>query len=170
MPKPTRNKPRRIIKIPSSYLEAIPLGNVLFPSLFQLENGLRLAINDFLKTCYGPDWWTVSLKAQLLGVFEYAEEQEKKRNSMPWIGDSSRVAVLPIHLVTLGHLEEIVKKYRSDCIPQLFPTIEFFVGHMETIKRVRNLYSHMFPCITQADCKLARREILTLAPHINSRL
>jgi len=89
---------------------------------------------------------------------------------MPWIGASSRVSVLPIHLITLGQLEEIVKSYRSDCIPQLFPTIEFFLGHMEAIKRVRNLYSHMFPCITKDDCKLAKREIVTLAAHINSKL
>ncbi len=165
-----RHRRRRIIKIPAPYFEAIELGNILFPSLFQLENGLRLAIHNFLKTCYGPDWWTVSLKLKLPTVFEYVEEQQKKRNAMPWIGDSSRVSLLPIHLVTLGHLEEIVKKYSPDCIPQLFPTLNFFLGHMEVIKRVRNLYSHMFPCITQADCRLARREILTLAAHINTRL
>jgi len=160
----------RIIKIPKPNLEAVEIGNVLFPLLFQLENGLRLAINDFLKTCYGPDWWDFSLKSQLRTVFNYADEQQQKRNAMPWIGDSSRVVLLPIHLVTLGHLEEIVKKYRSDCIPQLFPTLEFFLGHMEVIKRVRNLYSHMVPCITRADCTLARREIRTLASHINTRL
>jgi len=62
---------------------------------------------------------------------------------MPWIGDSDIVEVLPIHRVTLGHLEEIVKKFQSDRIPELFPTLEFFLGHMEIIKRVRNLYSHV---------------------------
>lgn len=89
---------------------------------------------------------------------------------MPWIGASARVQILPLHLVTLGHLEEIVKKYKPDCIPQLFPTLEFFLGHMEVIKRVRNLYTHMFPCITRDDCRTARREILTLATHINAML
>jgi hypothetical protein len=54
--------------------------------------------------------------------------------------------------------------------PGVIPTIEFFLGHMEVIKRVRNLYSHMFPCITKQDCTLAKREILTLGTHINSRL
>ena len=49
-------------------------------------------------------------------------------------------------------------------------TIEFFLGHMEVIKRVRNLYAHMFPCITKADCTLAKREIRTLGTHINDRL
>ncbi len=89
---------------------------------------------------------------------------------MPWIGNSQIVSVLPIHLVTLGHLEEIVKKYKSDCIPEIFPTIEFFLGHMEVIKRVRNLYAHMFPCLTADDVSLARREMLTLCAHINARL
>lgn len=165
-----RSKIRRIIKIPKEYLEAVEFGNILFPSLFQLENGLRLVINSHLTVCYGTNWWIISLRPRLPRVFEYAENQQTKRSAMPWIGASSRVAILPIHLVTLGHLEEIVKQYRSDCIPQLFPTLEFFLGHMEVIKRVRNLYSHMFPCITKEDCMLAKREITTLAAHINSKL
>lgn len=151
-------------------MEAVELGNILFPSLFQLENGLRLAINNHLTVFYGVNWWTVSLQPRLPTVYDYAFHQQDKRDAMPWIGASSRIQVLPIHLVTLGHLEEIVKSYRPDCIPELFPTLEFFLGHMESIKRVRNLYSHMFPCITRDDCKLARREILTLASHINSKL
>jgi hypothetical protein len=166
----TKSKPRRILKIPAEYLEAAEFGNVLFPHLFQFENGLRLAINKFLSACYGPDWWDVSLKTQLPRVHEYAENQQTKRNLMPWIGDSARVTVLRIHLVTLGQLEEIVRKYRSDCIPDLFPTLDFFTGHMEVIKRVRNMYSHMFPCITKKDCRIAKNEIATLATHINEKL
>jgi osmotically inducible protein OsmC len=78
--------------------------------------------------------------------------------------DAQQLAITRIELHT-EHLEEVVKRYRSDCIPELFPTIEFFLGHMEVIKRVRNLYSHMFPCITKQDCTLAKR-----GTHINSRL
>jgi len=158
------------LKLPTEYLEVIPLGRVLFSPLFQLENGLRLALNNFLITCYGANWWEDSLKAQLPKIHEYAKEQEAKRQLMPWIGSSSRVPILPIHLITLGQLEEIVKKYQSDCIPQVFPTLEFFLGHMEVIKRVRNLYSHMAPCITDGDCTLAKREIATLSDHINTKL
>lgn len=134
------------------------------------KNGLRLAIHNHLTVCYGVDWWQVSLRPKLPAVYDYAGSQQKRLDDMPWTGASSRVPVLFIHLVTLGHLEEIVKKYQSDCIPQLFPTLEFFLGHMEAIKRVRNLFSHMFPCITKNDCQLAKREILTLATHINSKL
>ncbi len=144
--------------------------NVLFPALYQFENGLRIALDSFLQTCYGSDWWNASLKGRLSNTFFYAEEQRKKLDAMPWIGDSSAVQVLPVHLITLGQLEEIVKVYKSDCIPQLFPNIEFFVGHMELIKRVRNMYSHMFPCITHEDCQIAKSEIRVLSRHINSRL
>jgi hypothetical protein len=165
-----RGRTRRIVKIPNEYFEAVALGNVLFPALYQFENGLRLTIHHFLATCYGPDWWMKSLQVELPKIFEYGANQQDKMAAMPWIGSSARISVLPVHLVTLGHLEEIIKKYRSDCIPELFPTIEFFLGHMEAIKRVRNLYSHMFPCITRQDTILARREILTLAGHLNSKL
>jgi len=161
---------KRIVKIPKEYIEVIHLSNVLFPALYQFENGLRLAIHHYLSTCYGVDWWKASLQTALPDIFKYVDEQRNKMAVMPWIGASTRIEVLPVHLVTLGHLEEIIKKYRSDCIPELFPTLEFFLGHMEAIKRVRNMYSHMFPCITRQDTTLAKREILTLASHLNSKL
>ncbi len=160
----------RIVRLPAAYFEALDLANLLFPPLYQFENGLRVLLDGFLQTCYGTDWWDVSLKVKLPTVFNYAESQKKKLDAMPWIGDSTAVAVLPVHLVTLGHLEEIVKAYQSDCIPELFPNIHFFLGHTELIKRVRNMYSHMFPCITRDDCTDTRSEIRILARHINSKL
>jgi hypothetical protein len=161
---------KRIVRLPAEYLAAMDAANVLFPALYQFENGLRIAVDSFLQTCYGPEWWDASLKGRLINTFIYAEGQRKKLDAMPWIGDSSAVKVLPVHLITLGQLEEIVRVYQSDCIPQLFPNIEFFVGHMELIKRVRNMFSHMFPCITREDCQIAKSEIRVLSRHINSRL
>jgi len=166
-PKPV---PRRLVRIPAAYMEGIDPASGLFSPLYQFENGLRILVNDFLTTCYGNAWWDVSLRAKLPRIYQYAEEKKVEKASMPWIGTSARVAILPIHLITLGQLEEIVKAYQSDCIPHLFPSLTFFQGHMEVIKRVRNLYSHMFPCITQQDCRVARREISTLSEHINARL
>jgi len=149
------------------------LGNVIFPALYQFENGLRLLVHGYLETLYSSNWWNLSLKLKgkkAEEIFSYVEAQQKKLDAMPWIGSSSEVTVLPVHLVTLGQLEEIVRLYRSECIPQLFPTLEFFVGHMELIKRVRNMYTHMFPCISREDCQVAKSEIRVLARHINSRL
>jgi hypothetical protein len=161
---------KRLLRIPKEYCDAIPIGERLFSPLFQFENGLRLAVHRFLTMCYGIDWWDMSIKKRLPDIYKYAENQKSKMDMMPWIGDSASVTVLPIHLVTLGQLEEIVKEYRTECIPDLFPNMEFFLGHMECIKRVRNLYAHMFPCLTRKDSQLARREIITLSSHINARL
>lgn len=161
---------RRIVRVPKEYLEAMQFGNVMFPPLFQFENGLRLAVDKHLTVCYGVDWWNIKLKTKKPDIWQYAEDMETKNGLMPWIGASARITIQKIHLITLGQLEEIVKNFRSECFPQLFPTLEFFVGHMECIKRVRNLYSHMFPCMTKGDCKLAKREIATLADHINTKL
>src|SRR2546422_4504687 len=140
-------KVRPLLRIPPEYLEAIPHGRELLSPLYQFENGLRLAIHKHLSTCYGTNWWDDKLRFDLPDIHIYATEQKAKSDKMPWIGDSPNVKALPIHRITLGHLEEIVKKFQSDCIPELFPTLEFFLGHMEGIKRVRNLYSHMFPCL-----------------------
>ena len=148
----------------------LDVANLLFPALYQFENGLRLAIHYFLETCYGADWWNSSLQAQLPDIHQYEAQQRAKLATTPWLGASSRVVVLPVHLITLGHLEVIITKYKSDCIPELFPNLTFFLGHMDVIKRVRNMYSHMFPCISRTDTQVARREILTLAAHLNSKL
>ncbi len=141
----------------------------MFSSFYQFENGLRLAIHRHLATCYG-DWWEKKLQFELPEIYNYATEQKRKADMMPWIGDSARTQVLPIHRVTLGHLEEIVKKFQADCIPQLFPSLDFFTGHMTCIKRVRNLYTHMFPCLDIQDSRLAKREIKTLGDHLTSKL
>lgn len=165
-----RFRVRRLLRIPKEYLDAIPIGEQLFSPLFRFENGLRLAIHRFLSQFYTDNWWELSLKARLPDIYRYVEDQKAKKNLMPFIGDSALVKLLPIHLVTLGQLEEIVKKYSSECIPDLFPTMEFFLGHMECVKRVRNLYAHMVPCLTRGDKALAKREIFTLSSHINTKL
>ena len=169
--KQQKRLPRRLIRnLPSEYLEAVQLGQDLFSPLFQFENGLRLAIHNHLEICYGNDWWEISLKAKLRDVYDYADNQRTRHNLMPWIGDSARVHLLPIHQVTLGQLEKIVRSYRSDCIPELFPTLEFFIGHMDVIKKVRNMFAHMFPCITNNDCRTAKREIQTMSSHVSTKL
>jgi len=166
----SRGRLRRAIKLPAEYFEAVEITSVLFSPLYRFENGLRILLDGYLTTCYGANWWSASLKAKLPKVFEYSEDQQKKLDAMPWIGDSNAVAILPIHLVTLGHLEEIIKAYQSECIPQLFPNLTFFLGHMELIKRIRNMYTHMFPCISRSNCQDARSEIRILGKHINSKL
>src|SRR5690349_16467634 len=109
-----RRKLTRLVRIPEPYFEVLDVANLLFPSLYQFENGLRLAIHHFLETCYGSDWWDKKMKADLPRVFQYEAEQRAKLATMSWLGSSTRVVVLPVHLVTLGHLEEIIKRYQSD--------------------------------------------------------
>ena len=161
---------RRLVPIPKEYMEAIPVGQSIFPTLFQFENGLRLAIHKHLAGLYGSDWWERSMRANLPQIYDDAEDKRTNRASMPWIGSSARTPVLPIHLVTLGQLEEIVKKYQAECIPDLFPTLDFFTGHMVCIKRVRNLYAHMFPCLETRDGQLVKSEVRVLAWHLISKL
>lgn len=161
---------KRLIKIPTEYEGAIDYGIKVFSPLYQLENGLRIIVDNHLGVCYGLNWWEDSLKHQLPRTHQYSADVSAKMSKMPYIGDSTAVPVKPIHMITLGQLEEIIRHYRSDCIPELFPTIEFFIGHMEIVKRVRNLFSHMFPCISAADVDRVNREIATLSEHIDAKI
>jgi len=159
-----------MLRIPREYIDIIPIGERLFSPIFQFENGLRLALHKFLSQCYGNNWWELSLKSRLPDVYRYVEDVKAKKDLMPWIGNSTCITILPIHLITLGQLERIVEGYKSECVPDLFPNLNFFLGHMEVIKRVRNLYAHMVPCLTPKDERVARREILTLCEHVNTKL
>ena len=159
-----------MLRIPREYIDVIPVGERLFSPIFQFENGLRLALHKFLSQCYDENWWETSLKGRLPDVYRYVEDAKARKDLMAWIGSSTRIQILPIHLITLGQLERIVETYKSECIPQLFPSLDFFLGHMEIIKRVRNLYAHMVPCLTPKDERVARREMLTLCEHIKTRL
>jgi hypothetical protein len=159
-----------MLRIPHEYIAVIPIGERLFSPIFQFENGLRLAIHKFLSGFYDNNWWETSLKKRLPGLYKYVEDMKTKRDLMSWIGSSTSIQILPIHLVTLAQLESIVVEYESECIPDLFPKLDFFTGHMEIIKRVRNLYAHMYPCLTAKDERVARREMLTLCEHVNARL
>ncbi|MEO8514053.1 MAG: hypothetical protein ABI543_10865 [Ignavibacteria bacterium] len=158
------------ISLPSEYYKAVKIGAPIFPILFEFENGLRLAINNFLSSIYGNDWWEIKLKSRYFDAYKYVADQKAKRDKMPWIGDSSRTTLIPLHSVTIGHLEQIVIKFQSECIPQLFPTIQFFTGHMEIVKRVRNMYSHMYPCIDKEDIEDAISEIKIISKHIKNKI
>jgi len=158
-----------MLPIPYAYLEVIPAGKNLFSALYQFENGLRLAIHEQMSLFY-DDWWESKVKFDLPRIYEKVEDRKQQRDLMPWVGSSSRVSVLPIHLTTLGEVEEIVKKYQSECIPELFRSLHFFLGHMEYIKLVRNLYAHMFPCLTDSDARSAKSEIRTLCQSLREKL
>ena len=161
--------PARLVSLPDEYFEAIKTGTPAFSTLFQFENALRSLINKFFVDLYGEDWWERSLKVKLPKVYEYVEDQKKKSSYMPWIGDSGGVELTPLHSTTLGQLEQIVTKYQFECIPLLFPTLEFFTGHMLVIKKVRNLFSHMYPCINKSDIATLKREVKTLIDHIEAK-
>ncbi len=159
-----------IIKLPDEYANALKLGPPTFSTIFQFENGLRILVNNYLVTLYGQDWWEQSLKIRMRPIYDYVEDQKNKRSFMPWIGDSPSVQLLPLHSITLGHLEQIVIHYRSDCVPELFPTLDFFTGHLLVIKKVRNLFAHMYPCVDKQDLQTLKREVKTLTEHIEVKI
>ncbi len=167
-------RPHRLLGIPYEYIDAIVVGQRVFSDVFQFENGLRLAVNKQLSEFYGTKWWETSLglrkEQELIDIYNYVNQQRLQRNKMPWLGDSQRVELLPLHAITLGQLQQIVVQYKSDLIPQLFPSLDFFTGHLEVIKRVRNLFAHMYPCITNKDAQVAKREIMTICDHLRTKL
>lgn len=160
----------RILPIPKAYIEAIEAGTPAFNPLFQFENALRLALDKHMQTCYGPDWWELKVQHDLPNTYNYAENVKQKNLKMPWIGDSARVTTIPLHAITLGQLEEVLVHYKADCIPAIFPKLDFFTGHMEVIKRVRNFFSHMHPCIDKQDVRVLKREIATLCDDLRGKL
>jgi hypothetical protein len=165
-----RTRINRILPIPKPYIEAVEQGIPIFNPLFQFENALRLALDKHMQTCYGENWWDEKVQKDLPNTYKYADNVKQNAYKMPWIGATNRVPTLPLHSITLGQLEEIIIHYKSECFPQLFSSEAFFTGHMEIIKKVRNLFSHMHPCIGKKDVKAAKREITTLCDHLRTKI
>jgi hypothetical protein len=157
--------PKTFITLPEAYSKAIVIANPFFKDLFEFENILKLTIHKYL-SMWDDNWWENSLKHKKSEIYKYVDDLKKKKSNMPWIGDSAETELYEIHHVTLGQLEEIVKTYKSECIPEIFPTLDFFTGHMLIIKKVRNLFAHMHPCISQKDISTAKREMHTLNEHL----
>jgi len=158
------------LSLPASYRISFSVGEEFFRAIFQYENSLRLTIYNFFKEQYGHDWWENKLKKDLEEIYKYAEDRELERKKKPVFGNSTRVELLPIHYVTLGHLNEIVIAYKSDCIPELFPDIRYFERQAKLIKKFRDLCFHVFPGINDEDWLTVKMPINELSKHLEYRL
>jgi hypothetical protein len=93
-----------------------------------------------------PNWWETKIKIELLNVYDYYTKEKAHQAKLPMVGSS--IPLQPIDYVTLGHLENIITKYKSEFFPSVFPGPDIFTGHMEIAKRVRNGIAHMAPSIS----------------------
>ena len=98
-------------------------------------------------------------------IFKYAEEH-KKQSFINKIDKS----IHNIHFITIGHLSEIVKKYKETFIPEVFPNLHVFLGHIEYIIKIRNYCCHMHPNIDKEYIKILEAETLILSKIINFKI
>lgn len=150
--------------VPQSHYTLVQKISDFYPYLFIFENALRIKIEDVMSTNHGSDWWDKRLNADLNKIWEYADDQAKKQAKLPMIGKAG--VLQPIEYITIGQLEEIIKKYKSLFIPGIFHDLAFFTGHMTIVKRVRNAVAHMAPSTTSKDIQNAKNEIDILLQHL----
>lgn len=98
-------------------------------------------------------------------IFKYAEEHKKQY----FINEIDK-SIRNIHFITIGHLSEIVKKYKETFIPEVFPNLHVFLGHIEYIIKIRNCCCHMHPNIDKEYIKILDAETLILSKMINSKI
>ena len=159
-----RNKKEKI-NLPKEYTSALKNAKELYSHIFSFEIGLRLAIDKHLTEWIGKEWWNIKLAKDMPDIFKYAEEH-KKQSFINKIDKS----IHNIHFVTIGHLSEIVKKYKEIFIPEVFPNLHFFLGHIEYIIKIRNCCCHMHPNIDKEYIKILEAETLILSKIINSKI
>ena len=153
------------INLPKEYINALKNAKELYSHIFSFEIGLRLAIDKHLTEWIGKEWWNIKLAKDMPEIFKYAEEH-KKQYFINEIGKSIR----NIHFITIGHLSEIVKKYKETFIPEVFPNLHVFLGHIEYIIKIRNCCCHMHPNIDKEYIKILDAETLILSKMINSKI
>ena len=153
------------INLPKEYINALKNAKELYSHIFSFEIGLRLAIDKHLTEWIGKEWWNIKLAKDMPEIFKYAEEH-KKQSFINKIDKS----IHNIHFITIGHLSEIVKKYKEIFIPEVFPNLHVFLGHIEYIIKIRNCCCHMHPNIDKEYIKILEAETLILSKIINSKI
>ena len=153
------------INLPKEYINALKNAKELYSHIFSFEIGLRLAIDKHLTEWIGKEWWNIKLAKDMPEIFKYAEEH-KKQSFINKIDKS----IHNIHFITIEHLSEIVKKYKETFIPEVFPNLHVFLGHIEYIIKIRNCCCHMHPNIDKEYIKILEAETLILSKIINSKI
>ena len=153
------------INLPKEYINALKNAKELYSHIFSFEIGLRLAIDKHLTEWIRKEWWNIKLAKDMPEIFKYAEEH-KKQSFINKIDKS----IHNIHFITIGHLSEIVKKYKETFIPEVFPNLHVFLGHIEYIIKIRNCCCHMHPNIDKEYIKILDAETLILSKIINSKI
>ncbi|TXJ29927.1 hypothetical protein EPJ69_11855 [Brachyspira aalborgi] len=153
------------INLPKEYINALKNAKELYSHIFSFEIGLRLAIDKHLTEWIGKEWWNIKLAKDMPEIFKYAEEHKKQY----FINEIDK-SIRNIHFITIGHLSEIVKKYKETFIPEVFPNLHVFLGHIEYIIKIRNCCCHMHPNIDKEYIKILEAETLILSKMINSKI
>ena len=159
------NKKQEKINIPKEYIDTLKKAKELYSNIFSFEIGLRLAIDKHLTEWIGKEWWNIRLSKDMPDIFKYAEEHKKQ-----YFINKIDKSIHNIHFITIGHLSEIVKKYKETFIPEVFPNLHFFLGHIEYIIKIRNCCCHMHPNIDKEYIKTLKAETLILSKIINSKI
>lgn len=153
------------INLPKEYTSALKNAKELYSHIFSFEIGLRLAIDKHLTEWIGKEWWNIKLAKDMPEIFKYAEEHKKQ-----FFINKIDKSIHNIHFITIGHLSEIVKKYKETFIPEVFPNLHVFLGHIEYIIKIRNCCCHMHPNIDKEYIKILEAETLILSKIINSKI
>lgn len=153
------------INLPKEYISALKNAKELYSHIFSFEIGLRLAIDKHLTEWIGKEWWNIKLVKDMPDIFKYAEEHKKQ-----YFINKIDKSIHNIHFITIGHLSEIVKKYKETFIPEVFPNLHVFLGHIEYIIKIRNCCCHMHPNIDKEYIKILDAETLILSKMINSKI
>lgn len=153
------------INLPKEYASALKNAKELYSHIFSFEIGLRLAIDKHLTEWIGKEWWNIKLAKGMPEIFKYAEEHKKQ-----FFINKIDKSIHNIHFITIGHLSEIVKKYKETFIPEVFPNLHVFLGHIEYIIKIRNCCCHMHPNIDKEYIKILEAETLILSKIINSKI
>lgn len=159
------NRKQEKINIPKEYLNTLKNAKELYSHIFSFEIGLRIAIDKHLTEWIGKEWWDKKLAKDMPDIFNYAEKHKKET----YINKVDK-SIHSIHFTTLGHLSDIVKKYKETFIPEVFPNLHVFLGHIEYIIKIRNCCCHMHPNIDKEYIKLLKAETLVLSNIINSKI
>ena len=111
---------------------------VIYPLLYVLENSIREVIDRLMTNRYGNNWW--DLKAGKLKDKVNERMSDEKKNS--W---HQRRSARPIDYLDLAQLPALVRQIQKDIVPDIIPSIEWFIQFVEEVYKSRCVVCHMNP-------------------------
>lgn len=111
----------------------------VYPLLYIMENSIRELIDTIMTSRHGKDWWDSEAPKGLRKTVADRTLDEKKHSWHQRRGDR------PLDYLDLDQLKALMRKIEKEVVPDIIPSIEWFMQLVDEVYKSRCVVCHMNP-------------------------